>query len=236
MAAELNVVATARDRTGFWRIVVGWVLVIAAVAVLFDHWFGAPDRALSAAFEAVPHVGFVDSFDRPDSETLSASGSSAFAVTQGAFGVSNGAAVPLGEGPATAVISLPGDEVAGVSARIRNAVPGAGLVFRYRAPDSYWLITPSADRDDWVMYRVVNGQQQQVSELSRLPKVADIRLDVTFAGSKIFVRSAGRLMSAVDDSYLEGVPTVGIHSIAGAKDLAFDDVILSFPAPTSEDS
>lgn len=211
------------------RRVLWWVTIIGALAIIADHYFGGTDTLISRSEAPTRHIARVENFDRPDAATTAFDGADAFLPTQEKFAIAKGQAVRSGTADAMAIAYVPGNRLGAVAMRIRGANPGSGLVFRYRDPGDYWLITPASDKV-WELIRVKSGTQEVVRKLTRLIGTDDTNLSVEFDGSGFVVRSAGIFVVAVSDDYLATAAGAGFTARGAAgSSVSFDDVVLYYP-------
>lgn len=217
------------------RVAVGWVVVVLAAGVLLDARFGGTDRAIAAGGRPVPSVGFVESFDQAPSTAGANLPIRNLVVAEGEFAAADGQARRVGAGNATALASLPGDALGGVSLKITGAHPDSGLVFRYKDPANFWILTPNPQRGDWLLVKVAGGQDQQVGEAMRLADVDEVRFTVIFDGDQIIVKASDRLVAAASDPFLAGVASAGFTAQGErGADAGFDDLVLFYPGVLEE--
>jgi hypothetical protein len=109
---------------------------------------------------------------------------------------------------------------------------GAGLVWRYRDPDNYYLVRANALENNVVLYKVENGQRSSIAPKGTPPKTYGVQhkvpsqtwntLRVTFNGSLFTVYFNGEKLFDVEDLTFQGAGKVGLWTKADSV-IYFDD-------------
>jgi len=109
---------------------------------------------------------------------------------------------------------------------------GAGLVWRYRDPNNYYLVRANALEDNVVLYKVENGRRSSIAPKGTPPKTYGVRhkvpsqtwntLRVTFNGPLFTVYFNGEKLFDVEDSTFQGAGKVGLWTKADSV-IYFDD-------------
>lgn len=206
-----------------------WLVVVAAVGVLLDSAFGDRDRLAAANKTPLEFVARVENFDRPDAPTLDFQNAPLFLVTSGSFGVVGGRAKSTSPSDSVAVASLPGNDVGAVSMAIFDAKPGSGLVFRYRDPSNYWIITPHPTHGTWSVVKVEAGNPSTLTETANAVGTENVTISVQTTNDDIVVRLNGRMETVLTDAFLAEVPATGMMVKGGDASTAFDDFAIYYP-------
>lgn len=108
----------------------------------------------------------------------------------------------------------------------------AGLVWRYRDPDNYYVVRANALEDNVVLYKVEGGKRISLEPKGtpantygvkhRVPKQAWSTLRVEFAGNVFSVLYDGKKIFEVEDSTFTGAGKVGLWTKADSVTY-FDD-------------
>ena len=114
-----------------------------------------------------------------------------------------------------------------------SADQAAGLVWRYKDPDNYYIARANALEDNVVLYKVENGQRLSLAPKGtpsktygvkhRVPKQTWSTLSVTFHGNVFTVSVDGQQLFEVDDSTFPGAGKVGLWTKADSVTY-FDDL------------
>ena len=109
---------------------------------------------------------------------------------------------------------------------------GAGLVWRYRDPNNYYLVRANALENNVVLYKVENGRRSSIAPKGTPPKTYGVRhkvpsqtwntLRVTFNGPLFSVYFNGEKLFDVEDSTFQGAGKVGLWTKADSV-IYFDD-------------
>lgn len=109
---------------------------------------------------------------------------------------------------------------------------GAGLVWRYRDPDNYYIVRANALEDNVVLYKVENGVRLSLAPKGsasktygvkhKVPKQMWSTLSVSFHGSLFTVSFDGKELFEVEDSTFSGVGKTGLWTKADSV-IYFDD-------------
>jgi hypothetical protein len=109
----------------------------------------------------------------------------------------------------------------------------AGLVWRYRDPDNYYIVRANALEDNVVLYKVQNGQRLALAPKGspsktygvkhRIPKRSWNTLAVTFEANLFIVSFGGEKLFEVIDSTFSGAGKVGLWTKADSVTY-FDDL------------
>jgi hypothetical protein len=107
-----------------------------------------------------------------------------------------------------------------VSGRVDQA---AGLVWRYRDANNYYIVRANALEDNVVLYKVENGRRSPLGPIGRsddygvkhtVPAERWSTLAVAFAGSRFTVSFDGEKLFEVDDATFTGPGKVGVWTKA----------------------
>ena len=108
----------------------------------------------------------------------------------------------------------------------------AGIVWRYKDPDNYYIVRANALEDNVVLYKVEAGKRQSLAPKStpsktygvkhKVPKQAWSTLKVTFSGSLFTVYFDGQKLFEVEDATFPGAGKVGLWTKADSVTF-FDD-------------
>jgi Domain of Unknown Function (DUF1080) len=108
----------------------------------------------------------------------------------------------------------------------------AGLVWRYKDPDNYYIVRANALEDNVVLYKVENGQRISLAPKGtpsktygvkhRVPKQTWSALSVTFQGNVFTVRFDSQKVFEVEDSTFSAGGKVGLWTKADSVTY-FDD-------------
>jgi hypothetical protein len=109
---------------------------------------------------------------------------------------------------------------------------GAGLVWRYRDPDNYYIVRANALEDNVVLYKVQNGERISLAPNGavskaygvkhRIPKQTWTTLSVEFHGSLFSVSLDGQKLFDVEDSTFAGAGKTGLWTKSDSV-IYFDD-------------
>jgi hypothetical protein len=134
-------------------------------------------------------------------------------VTSGRF--------PLAIHPGTALVN------GAVSVRFKpvsgNVDRAAGLVWRYRDENNYYLVRANALEDNVVLYKVENGRRTSLAPVDRrgeygvdqpVPAERWSTLRVAFMGPRFVVSFDGKALFEVEDSTFSGPGRVGVWTKA----------------------
>jgi hypothetical protein len=109
---------------------------------------------------------------------------------------------------------------------------GAGLVWRYRDPNNYYLVRANALENNVVLYKVLNGRRSSIAPKGKpagtygvnhkVPGKTWNTLRVTFSGSLFTVYFNGEKMFDVEDSTFTTAGKVGLWTKADSV-MYFDD-------------
>ncbi len=112
---------------------------------------------------------------------------------------------------------------------------GAGLVWRYRDANNYYIVRANALEDNVVLYKVQNGERVSLAPKGavsnaygvkhKVPKQAWATLSVTFHGRVFTVRLDGEKMFDVEDTSFAGVGKTGLWTKADSV-IYFDDFLV----------
>jgi hypothetical protein len=113
-----------------------------------------------------------------------------------------------------------------------NTDEAAGLVWRYKDPDNYYIVRANALEDNVVLYKVENGQRLSLAPKGtpsktygvkhRVPKQTWSTLAVTFQGNVFTVSFDGQKLFEVEDSTFTGPGKTGLWTKADSVTY-FDD-------------
>lgn len=113
-----------------------------------------------------------------------------------------------------------------------EADQAAGLVWRYRDQDNYYIVRANALEDNIVLYKVENGQRLALAPKGSPSKTYGVRhtvprltwctLSVSFHGSVFTVSFNGEHLFEVDDATFTGAGKVGLWTKADSVTY-FDD-------------
>ena len=204
-ADEPEAGSVRRSRTK-WAIVITLVVVVVFVgAALLIATSGEDDS-----------TAIVDTFERSGSTTnlgrLSPDGPPWNAVS-GEWEVSRGSAVVSDPGTPASLTDREVPAEGEVTTEVGQVVPGAGLVFRYQSPASYWKIVSSSAQSPHVADLQSREQPSEGRGQHRpvLPAVDDhTAVSVRSDGQSIEVLLNGRLKKTVFDSYLASATGAGM--------------------------
>ncbi len=108
----------------------------------------------------------------------------------------------------------------------------AGLVWRYRDPDNYYIVRANALEDNVVLYKVENGKRTSLAPKGsasetygvkhKVPSGAWSSLGVTFTGRSFVVDFDGKRLFEVEDATFTGPGKVGLWTKADSV-THFDD-------------
>ena len=109
---------------------------------------------------------------------------------------------------------------------------GAGLVWRYRDPDNYYIVRANALEDNVVLYKVQNGQRVSLATKGavsnnygvkhRVPKQIWSTLSVGFQGNLFTVSLDNQKLFDVEDSTFTGTGKTGLWTKSDSV-IYFDD-------------
>ena len=104
-----------------------------------------------------------------------------------------------------------------------------GIVFRYQAPNNYYIVRANALEDNYRLYRVVAGRRQQFAGANlRVTSNQWHTLRVEVAGSQIKCYYDGELKITASDETFKGPGKVGLWTKADSV-THFDDFEVSTP-------
>lgn len=108
----------------------------------------------------------------------------------------------------------------------------AGMVWRYRDPDNYYIVRANALEDNVVLYKVEGGQRISLAPRGtpsrtygvkhKVPKQTWSTLKVSFSGNQFVVFFGGQKIMEVEDSTFPGAGKVGLWTKADSV-THFDD-------------
>lgn len=109
---------------------------------------------------------------------------------------------------------------------------GAGLIWRYRDPNNYYIVRANALEDNVVLYKVQNGERVSLAPKGavsnaygvkhRVPKQTWTNLSVAFRGNLFTVSLDGEKLFDVEDSTFAGPGKMGLWTKADSV-IYFDD-------------
>lgn len=109
---------------------------------------------------------------------------------------------------------------------------GAGLVWRYKDPNNYYIVRANALEDNIVLYKVENGERLALPPVGspsktygvkhHVPKQTWCALSVTFQGSRFAVQFNGENVFEVNDSTFTNSGKAGLWTKADSV-IYFDD-------------
>lgn len=103
----------------------------------------------------------------------------------------------------------------------------AGLVFRYRDPDNYYVVRANALEDNYRLYRVVNGRRKQFSGANfRITSNQWHTLRVECVGDRIRCYYDGELKITAHDETFKEAGKVGLWTKADSV-TCFDDLAVT---------
>jgi 3-keto-disaccharide hydrolase len=113
-----------------------------------------------------------------------------------------------------------------------NTDQAAGLIWRYKDPDNYYIVRANALEDNVVLYKVEKGQRLSLAPIGspsktygvkhKVPKQTWCVLSVSFQGSRFAVTFNGEKLFDVDDATFTGSGKVGLWTKADSVTY-FDD-------------
>jgi hypothetical protein len=108
----------------------------------------------------------------------------------------------------------------------------AGLVWRYKDPNNYYIVRANALEDNVVLYKVENGKRSSLAPKGtasdtygvkqKVPSGAWSSLGVTFKGRSFVVQFDGKTLFEVEDATFSGPGKVGLWTKADSVTY-FDD-------------
>jgi hypothetical protein len=108
----------------------------------------------------------------------------------------------------------------------------AGMVWRYRDPDNYYIVRANAAENNVVLYKVENGKRSSLAPKGTPPKTYGVKhkvpsgvwstLRVTFEGNLFSVYFDGTKLFEVEDETFKGAGKVGLWTKADSVTY-FDD-------------
>lgn len=108
----------------------------------------------------------------------------------------------------------------------------AGIVWRYRDPDNYYIVRANALEDNVVLYKVEKGQRISLAPKGTPPKTYGVQhpvpkqkwsvLKVSFSGAAFQVHFDGKLIMEVEDATFASAGKVGLWTKADSVTY-FDD-------------
>jgi hypothetical protein len=112
---------------------------------------------------------------------------------------------------------------------------GAGLVWRYRDANNYYIVRANALEDNVVLYKVQNSERVSLAPKGavsnaygvkhKVPKQAWVTLSVSFRGNLFTVRLDGEKLFDVEDSTFTGAGKTGLWTKADSV-IYFDDFLV----------
>ncbi len=109
---------------------------------------------------------------------------------------------------------------------------GAGLVWRYRDPNNYYIVRANALENNVVLYKVENGQRRSLAPKGTPSKTYGVKhsvpkqtwntLSVSFKGGLFTVSLNGEKLFDVDDSTFAGAGKAGLWTKSDSV-IYFDD-------------
>lgn len=104
-----------------------------------------------------------------------------------------------------------------VSATVVKMVPNWGLVFRYKGPQNYWVLTAAPKFGGYNLTKVVDGKATNVAS-SGLAKVADgTTAGVEFQGGSISIVIDGARVKTITDGANQTATKVGLAADSAGK-------------------
>ena len=113
-----------------------------------------------------------------------------------------------------------------------GADQAAGLIWRYKDPDNYYIVRANALEDNVVLYKVENGQRIALAPKGtpsktygvkhKVPKLTWNTLSVSFQGNRFTVSFGGQKLFDVEDSTFAAGGKVGLWTKADSVTY-FDD-------------
>jgi hypothetical protein len=124
--------------------------------------------------------------------------------TPGAWGTDDGEAFvtdpnPSPGGRTMALVPL-GSDNGEVGATISRSAAGWGLVFRYRGPNEFWLLTSSPKFASYNLQHVTDGRARAVDKVSMARQSPGTQVTVRFQGPQIVIEVDGKAVKTVNDS------------------------------------
>lgn len=103
----------------------------------------------------------------------------------------------------------------------------AGIVYRYKDPQNYYVVRVNAREDDCALYRVKNGKRTLIDSKSVIvTPLTWHELRITFANDNYTALVGGELILGGKDSSFKGSGLVGLWTKADSQ-IAFDDFRVS---------
>lgn len=107
-----------------------------------------------------------------------------------------------------------------VSVELDPVTQGAGLVFRYRSPFNYFVLSANPDLRRWHLSRVVEGVVEPVGVVKNAPVEGRVLATVQLRGLWIYVYLNDEPVLAVRDEQLATLGGVGMYATTGAANQA----------------
>lgn len=127
----------------------------------------------------------------------------------------------------------PGTPVEAAQVRLAAVGDGAGLVFGYRDPSDYWVVTAAPAYATWSVVKVVHGVPEGAGNLGLTSTDAGSILAVVIRNGTADIGVSGKVERVVTDPTLRGATGVGIAvGPAGAGKAVFEDFqVVPVPPP-----
>jgi hypothetical protein len=225
------------DRTTLAIGVVMAIVTVAIVAMLVVTGGGDDSGGGNApqAQEIQPTTavfGTLDEFDRADAAQLGPFTSDReWNALSGEWGIVDGDAyvVESDEFRNHAVVGL-GQSDGAVQVRLDRLTAGAGVVFRFRGPGSYWAVVAAPNGGTWNLIRVEETRAEVVDNTGITPVTDGTTVAARFVGEEIEVIINGIVRLTVQDDFLSDQGQVGM-TVRGddATDARFDDFVAALP-------
>jgi hypothetical protein len=176
--------------------------------------------------------GTLDEFDRADARQLGQfTPDRTWNPVSGRWGIVDGDAyvVQSDEFRNNAVVGL-GQGDGAVQVRLDRLTAGAGVVFRFQGPGSYWAVVAAPNGSTWNLMRVENTEAEIVDNTGITPVTDGTTVAARFVGDEIEVIINGVVRVTAQDDFLADQGQVGM-TVRGddATEARFDDFVAALP-------
>lgn len=164
-------------------------------------------------------------FDQDQEGLAPPSATTEWVIDSGTWATRSGQVAAAADGRALAHLDAPAPDIRAEVA-LPEAVPGAGLAFRIDDADSFlaWVLSP--EYATVLLYRVVDGAAEVVTDSGITTLEPGVRLGVAIEGSTVTLLANGtEVATTTDDGSATGI---GLVSLDGTAPATFDELTVRF--------
>jgi hypothetical protein len=209
-------------------------LCLTAAGVIVVAFATGPPPVLVFAPTPGPTV-LSDSFSRPDTPAslgIVPNGPSWQAIA-GRWGIQNNSAyVSTPVAPASIAVADTGRTSGAIAVTLSVMRNGAGLVFRFRDPQNYWIVVAAGEYGTWVVEKVIGGNVTSVGNIGvPVPVNNGTRIHIDQRGDsfQVWVDQSGNVSIPYSfvDHQLVDARRAGVYALGSASGARFVDFVVS---------